>query len=385
MFRRVVLLLVLSLAAVVVAVTASATTDSASKQTAGRGMLIGFYDDEQIYGRTDWAFTQLKSLRAGIVRLTLDWAAVAKRRPADAADPADPAYNWTAVDNVIAKAGQSRMRVVLAVYGTPRWAGPAKNRLPRRITDLRLFSFAAATRYSGTYEVEVGENEPARRLPAVRHWLAWNEPNNPVFLKPQWKKVGGTWRPQSPFDYAKLCSAIWAGVHSTGLGNEKVACGVTGPRGNNAPASSRPSTSPLVFLTWLRRAGLKRFDAYAHHPYATSRFERPTSVPRSKKTVTLGNIGVLLKQLSRLYGGKRLWITEYGYQTRPPDRYFGVRYSAQAKYVHQAFALARKTRRIDMLVWFLIRDERRLSGWQSGVVSIRGTRKPAFRAFQRLR
>jgi hypothetical protein len=385
MFRRVVLLLVLSLAAVVVAVTASATTDSASKQTAGRGMLIGFYDDEQIYGRTDWAFTQLESLRAGIVRVTLDWAAVAKRRPAEAADPADPAYNWSAVDNVITKAGKNRMRVVLAVYGTPRWAGPAKNRLPRRITDLRLFSFAAATRYSGTYRVEAGENEPERTLPAVRFWLAWNEPNNPIFLKPQWKKVRRVWRPQSAFDYAKICSAIWAGVHSTGLANEKVACGVTGPRGNNAPASSRPSTSPLVFLTWLRRAGLKRFDAYAHHPYYGSRLERPSTIPRTKNAVTLGNIGVLMRQLKRLYGSKRLWVTEYGYQTRPPDRFFGVSYALQAKYVHQAYALARKTRGIDMFVWFLIRDERRLAGWQSGVMTSNGKRKPAFRAFQTLK
>jgi hypothetical protein len=38
-----------------------------------------------------------------------------------------------------------------------------------------------------------------------------------------------------------------------------------------------------------------------------------------------------------------------------------------------------------MLVWFLVRDERRLSGWQSGVVSASGKRKPAFRAFQLLR
>ena len=386
MFKRVVLLLVLSLAAAAVAVTVSSTADSASKQTAGRGMLIGFYDDEQIYGRTDWAFTQLKSLRAGIVRVTLDWATVAKRRPAEAADPADPAYNWTAVDNVIAKAAQNRMRVVLAVYGTPRWAGPARNRLPRRITDLRLFSFAAATRYSGTYRVEVGENEPERTLPAVRFWLAWNEPNNPIFLKPQWKKVRRAWRPQSPFDYAKICSAIWAGVHSTGLANEKVACGVTGPRGNNAPRSSRPSTSPLVFMTWLRRAGLKRFDAYAHHPYYGSRLEKPSTKPRTANAVTLGNIGVLIKQLNRLFGrNKRLWVTEYGYQTRPPDRYFGVSYKAQAKYVHQAYALARKTRRIDMFVWFLIRDERRLAGWQSGVMTASGKRKPAYRAFQTLK
>jgi hypothetical protein len=78
-------------------------------------------------------------------------------------------------------------------------------------------------------------------------------------------------------------------------------------------------------------------------------------------------------------------VTEYGYQTRPPDRYFGVSYKAQAKYVHQAYALARKTRRIDMFVWFLIRDERRLAGWQSGVMTASGKRKPAYRAFQTLK
>jgi hypothetical protein len=384
-FKRVALFLVLSLAAAGVAVSASSTAESASKQTQAGGMILGFYDDEQVFGRTDWAFTQLKSLRAGIVRITIDWASVAKRRPVDAADPADPAYQWSAVDDVIAHAAQNKIRVMAAIYGTPRWAGTGKNRLPRRITDLRLFAFAAATRYSGTYRVEVGENEPERLLPAVRFWLAWNEPNNPVFLKPQWKRVRGTWRPQSAYDYTKICSAIWAGVHSTGLANEKVGCGVTGPRGNDAPASSRASTSPLVFLTWLRRAGLKRFDAYAHHPYYGSRLEKPTTVPKSKKAVTLGNIGLLLRQLKRLYGNKRLWITEYGYQTRPPDRFFGVSYSLQAKYVHQAYALARKTRKIDMFVWFLIRDERRLSGWQSGVVTASGRRKPAFRAFQTLK
>jgi hypothetical protein len=385
-FKRVTLFLVLSLAAAGVAVSASSTANSASKQTTASRMLVGFYDDEQIYGRTDWAFNQLKSLRAGVVRITLDWASVARRRPGAPADPASRAYNWTAVDNVVTKAAKQKMRVVMAIYGTPRWAGPAKNRLPRRITDLRLFAFAAATRYSGTYEVEVGENEPTRRLPAVRHWLAWNEPNNPVFLKPQWKKVGRAWRPQSAYDYAKICSAVWAGVHSTGLANEKVACGVTGPRGNDAPASSRPSTSPLVFMTWLRRAGLKRFDAYAHHPYYGSKTEKPTTMPTSKKSVTLANINLLISQLNRLYGrSKRLWVTEYGYQTRPPDRLFGVSYATQAKYVHQAIAKAKKTRRIDMFVWFLIRDERRLSGWQSGVVTVNGRRKPAYRAFQTVR
>jgi hypothetical protein len=391
MSNRVALVLATLLAAAGVTVATSTgaasapSTSSASYRTLGSGMLVGFYDDAQVYGRTAWAFRQLRSLRAGIVRITIDWASVARRRPATPANPADRAYNWAAVDSVVSQAAANKVRVLATIYGTPRWAGRAKNRLPRRMKDLRLFAHAAARRYSGTYRVKPAENEPVRVLPAVRHWLAWNEPNNPIFLRPQWKRFRSGWRPQSAFDYAKICSAVWAGVHSTRLRGEKVACGATGPRGNDAPRSSRPSTSPLVFLTWLRRAGLKRFDAYAHHPYYTHRLERPSTVPRSKKTVTLGNIRVLIGKLDALYGRKRLWITEYGYQTRPPDRFFGVRYSTQARYVHEAFAIARKTRRVEMLVWFLIRDERRLSGWQSGVLSVRGKRKPSFRAFQKLR
>jgi hypothetical protein len=390
--KRIAIALIALVAAAGVAAASSATAESApasntaTYRTLGSGMIVGFYDDEQVYGRTVWAFRQLRTLRAGIVRITIPWSTVAKRRPKRAADPADKAYNWTAVDNVMKHAAENKVRVLATIFGTPRWAGPATNRMPRRITDLRLFAYAAARRYSGTYRVKESENEPARALPAVRYWLAWNEPNNPVFLKPQWKMVKRQWRPQSAYNYAKICSAIWVGVHSTHLKGEKVACGVTGPRGNDAPRSSRPSTSPLVFLTWLRRAGLKHFDAYAHHPYYNNRFERPTTVPTSKKAVTLGNIRVLIQKLNSLYGPKkRLWITEYGYQTRPPDRRFGVPYSLQAKYVHQAVAIARQTRRVDMFVWFLIRDERRLSGWQSGVLSVRGKRKPSFYAFLSLR
>jgi hypothetical protein len=384
-FKRAALFVALVLAAAGLAVLASSTAESASKRANASGMLVGFYDDESIFGRTDWAFRQLKSLRAGAVRITIDWSSVARRRPAAPADPADPAYNWTAVDNVVTAARTNRIAVVAAIFGTPRWAGPGKNRIPRRITDLRLFAYAAAKRYSGTYRVRDDEDEtaPARTIPAIKRWLAWNEPNNPVFLKPQWKMVSRKWRAQSAYDYAKICGAVYAGVKSTRIPGEKVSCGATGPRGNDAPRSSRPSTSPLVFMTWLRRAGLKNFDAWSHHPYYGSRLEKPSTVPKGKKAVTLANIKVMIQRLNQLWGrSKRIWVTEYGYQTRPPDRLFGVSYSTQAKYVHQSLALARKTRRIDMFIWFLIRDERRLSGWQSGVFTARGARKPSFRAFQ---
>ena len=100
--------------------------------------------------------------------------------------------------------------------------------------------------------------------------------------------------------------------------------------------------------------------------------------------VTLGNINVLIAELDKLYGKRtRVWVTEYGYQTNPPDRIFGVTLSKQAKYLTQAVAVARANPRIDLFLWFLLRDEQRLSGWQSGLTTFEGKRKPSFDAFRR--
>ena len=72
-----------------------------------------------------------------------------------------------------------------------------------------------------------------------------------------------------------------------------------------------------------------------------------------------------------------------GDQTNPTDRIFGVPYSKQATYLTQAVTFARKNPRIDIFLWFLLRDEQRLEGWQSGLVTFDGKRKPSFAAFRR--
>ena len=40
--------------------------------------------------------------------------------------------------------------------------------------------------------------------------------------------------------------------------------------------------------------------------------------------------------VTRYFGAKPLWLTEYGYQTNPPDRLLGVSYALQAKYLGEA-------------------------------------------------
>ena len=161
-------------------------------------------------------------------------------------------------------------------------------------------------------------------------------------------RSGKTWTIQSGRDYAKMCNAIVQGIKSVQR-TSKVACGATAPRGNNNPNSSRPSVSPLPFLRAMKAGGAKGFDAYAHHPYNGSAAETPLTPPplgargQPSTAVTLGNIDTLVAELDRLYGTRmRLWITEYGYQTNPPDRTVGVTWSKQAEYLTQAVSVRAK-------------------------------------------
>ena len=353
-------------------------------------MRVGIYDEAQtLYGPVPTTFSLFHTLHVQEVRLNLYWGGkygVARARPEHPADPNDPAYNWTLYDRTVNYAAQYGIHIIFSIYGSPAWAngGHLQNWAPTNGIDLRNFAYAAARRYSGTVPGADG-----RLLPVVNDWLAWNEPNNPVFLTPQYEKIGGSWVIESAFSYAKICNAIYDGIHATLIKGERVACGGTAPRGNNQPTGARPSVSPLAFLRAVKTAGLRTFDAWAHHPYYSSPSETPKTLPTASKgsavtAVTLGNIGTLINLVTTLYGNKPIWITEYGYQTDPPDSSFGVPLAKQAAYLTQAFAIARANPRIQMMLWFLLKDEPDLAGWQSGLITYGGVKKPAFAAFQRM-
>ena len=347
-------------------------------------LLVGIQDDAQtLYGNPVTTFATLKSLRTQVVRMNLQWGGkygvANSRRPAHPADPNDPSYDWTLYDRAVRYAAQNGIQVLFTILFTPKWAngGRPQNVAPTNAArDLRNFAYAAAERYSGHFIP--ADDDFQRYLPPVKKWLAWNEPNNPIWLK---QSAGG--RFISPRSYAQICNAIYGGVHATGFAGEQVACGATGPRGNNQARSSRPSMSPLAFMRAARKAGMRKMDAYAHHPYYSSRRETPASPGRSG-AVELGNIRSLIALSNKLFGRKPIWITEYGFQT-PPDRLFGVSYAQQARYVSQAYAIARRTPQVAMMVWFMLKDDTNIgAGWQSGFITARGKHKPSFNVFRRL-
>ncbi len=378
------------LGAALAAIVVTGSLVLASTADASKYIQKGIYDDAQIlYGNPDKVFPTFRDLGTQLIRVNLWWGGpngVASRRPANALNPADPAYNWAPYDRAVRYAHAYGVKPIFTIIGTPGWANRnlGWNYAPTKITDLQAFATAAARRYSGSFKLPDGTTG------RVSSWIAWNEPNNPVFLKPQFVRSAGKWVMQSAKDYAKICNAVVAGVKRISASN-KVACGVTSPRGNNQPGTTRSSVSPLAFLRAMKLAGARGFDAYAHHPYYGSPSETPaTKPPQGKRgqpptAVTLGNFDSLVKELTRLYGNMRIWVTEYGYQTNPPDRVYGVSLQNQAKYMKQAWDRVAANPRVDVFIWFLLTDEQRVDqGWQSGLFTTAGKAKPARNTFRSL-
>jgi hypothetical protein len=369
------------LLAAAVLVSAALIAAAAPPARASDRFEIGIADTAEVLEQPDRAWPLLSQLGPSVIRVTLYWGSVrgvARRRPTDGVDPADPAYDWRAYDRTVIEADRRGIGVVFQIWGSPGWAngGNPPNRAPRNPVHLQAFAYAAAKRYSGTYERSDGKT-----LPAVRQWIAWNEPNLRLGLVPQWRRVGKKWIPQSAYDYADICAAITNGVHMTLINSEQVACGATAARGNNNPRAKWSSIAPRGFMEAMRRAGVTHIDAYAHHAYAGGPGEPPWRKPDNPTALTLGNLPDLVKEVTRLWGHKPIWISEYGYETSPPDSTFGIPWDTQAKYLTYAAEIARKNPRVDMFMWFLLRDEARYRGWQSGLVSSKNVVKPSFWAF----
>jgi hypothetical protein len=206
----------------------------------------------------------------------------------------------------------------------------------------------------------------ARRYPWVRKWTVWNEPNQRRWLRPT---SGSVYT-------ARLLNPAYAELHAA-IPGVRVAGGMTAPR------ASAGGVSPVSWIRALAAAGA-RLDAYAHHPYpARPRVETPWAGGCSHcSTITLAELDRLLLEVRRAFGAKRIWLTEYGYQTNPPDPILGVPWPTQALHLAAAAHRAYATPEVDMLINFMLLDDRSPAGWQSGLFTARGAAKPSSTAFR---
>jgi hypothetical protein len=307
------------------------------------GVRYGIQDDAWLAhgpGSVAERVATLERMGVQAVRFTIHW---------DAAEPSRGRFDWAAPDRVLPALRARGIRTLVTLTGAPRWAngGRPANVAPRRGGDFARFATAVAQRY-----------------PWVRDWSIWNEPNQARFL-----------RPASPRTYVtRLLNPAYEALKTANRGN-RVAGGETAPRGNVG------GLSPVAWIRGMKAAGA-RLDAYAHHPYPTSRFETPLRGGCAHcQTITMSTIDRLVVETARAWPGKRLWLTEYGYQTNPPDRLLGVSPTTQARFLAEGAYRAYRAPRVDLLIRYLVQDEADPARFQTGLFTAQGKPKPSAAAF----
>src|SRR2546423_8912772 len=287
-----------------------------------------------------------------MVRYPRRWDHIALARPQVPAISDDPAYDWSSADALLAGLHAHGIDVVLTIWGTPPGGrgGRKPNGARKSPSALALFATAASKRY-----------------PWVHKWEIWNEPN----------QRGGL-DPNSPRLYVeRLLNPAVVALHAVDPRNV-VAGGATSPR------ATRTALSAVAFMQGMRRAGA-RFDIYSHHPYprwfGRGRPETPLQTLPCTRWLTMASLQCLLRDVTRNFGPKHVWLTEYAYKTNPPDRYRGVTPALQARYLAEAARRVYQAPRVDLLINFLIRDEPVIGRWSSGFFTAREVVKPSFYAF----
>jgi len=316
-----------------------------SRASASPYVQYGVQDDawlEYGSGTLSDRLDRLQDLGVDIVRVTLDWRAT---------EPTAGTEDWSTIDPIVQGLHERNIAVLLTLYGSPAWAngGRAENVAPSNGTAFAAFAATVAKRY-----------------PFVKKWEIWNEPNQRRWLQPT-----------SPAVYTRvLLNPAYAAIHRVSPGSQ-VAGGATAPRGSTG------GVSPLAWISGMKAAGA-HLDAYAHHPYPLAPGETPTSGGCGHcTTVTMATINRLLTAVKRSFGSStRIWLTEYGYQTNPPDRLLGVSYGAQAQYLAAAALRAYEEPRVDMLIQYLVEDEPNVDRWQSGLMTADGREKPSYETFR---
>ena len=269
------------------------------------------------------------------------------------ADPRDAGVQLDAVrPHVVQYAAKYGIKLLFSITGTPRWANGGAELEPAAARTSRTcagFAYAAAARVQRHY---VGDD--GRTLPAVRLWAAWNEPNNPVFLRPQFVKQGGKWVVQSAIAYAKICNAVY-----DGRPRDAVQGRAGRVRRHRAAREQQPGELAAVGLARRvpdggeegRDEDLRRVRAQP----VLRRADRDADDAAAGHAVRRAADRDHARQHQRADRGRRRTSTGPGRSGSPstatrrirPTRCFGVSWAKQARYLTQAFAIARKNPRID--------------------------------------
>ncbi len=235
----------------------------------------------------------------GWVRVDFDWWSF---------NPAPGVFDFSTLDEVVAKATARGLKIYPSIGYTPQWAtgGDVRTGVPDNVTDWTTAVTAAVTRYQSE----------------IQHWGIWNEPNTTSF----WM---GTRQ-----EFIDIVVKPGADAIHAANPNAKV----LGPELAHFYSSGRQYYDWMADI--LRAAG-SRIDIVSHHTYPRPLAGSYSTVTNQLNQNTLfgdnppwwGFLGVhpsLREVLEQLNWAGDVWLTEVGWRTNDlseqqvADRYTGL-------------------------------------------------------------
>ncbi len=314
------------------------------------------------------------------------------------------------------------------------------------------FVQALGTRYSGTYRspvTTVGRARPRQvqaplcvlldncpaappapggdLLPRVSYYSIWNEPNQAGWLTPQWVQgAKGDFVEAAPRIYRGLVDGAFSGLQASGHGGDTILVGETAPKGLNVRGTTRaikamrfiralycvdgalkpyageaakvrgcPETAQASAAFPDAHPGLFRASGYAHHPYELT-FAPSVRLkdPDYATIATLPRVTGTLRRIFTTYRrgtlGLPLYLTEFGYNTTPPNP-AGVSLRQQAAYINESEFISRQNAEVRTFSQFLLVDDAPRAdssgkvgygtSFQTGLKFLNGKQKPSYTAY----
>jgi hypothetical protein len=363
--------LTITIAMLVAAAVAAPGANASSKQ------LLVMQDDGRVRSAPSETLSEFADLGADAVKINLYWDEVEQTRSS---------FNWgsydTAVDAIVAQG----MQPYLSIGGhAPKWATHGRGRPGTMRPSAKAFrEFAQAA---------------GAHFPNVHIWSIWNEPNLYSWLGPQ--RSHGT--PLSPSIYRGLYLAGYRGLKGSGHLGDTLLLGELMPRGGTSPSKVRP----LEFLREMacldrnyhqyrgraakkrgcRKVGRFPTSGIAYHPYTPPAGPHVAEGPDDAAIGQLSRLRATIDALARrgkLPSRLPIWITEFGYQTKPPDPLQGAPLKRAAAFMDESEWIAFRNPRVASYSQYTLLDDPpragsgplRWSSWQAGLHFLNGKRKP---------
>ena len=343
------------------------------------GLAVGANENELFWNTAD-TVSVARYLGLKTMAVTLDWE--------PRMDDLEP-VQIDALNRAVTAAGP--LRLVLGIHNN--WQRAPVDELNRQ----RYCAFAA---------------NALRRYPQINDIIIWNEPNVGFFWSPQFDAGGASASPRAYFELAAHCYDVLHGVRPS----VNIVGPVNSHAGNDNPnAHSNITHSPPRFIRELgaayRASGRTRpiFDTLGHHPYPRRSDEHPSVRHEDPTLISIGDTGRLIEVMREAFGGTAqripdnglpIWYLETGYQTTiPPAK--AAAYDTQpenwpgpvpdvapgaevdqAKQLTDSLRLMYCQPHVEAIFNFLLKDEREMARWQSGVFWADGSAKGSLEAYR---